>query len=215
MDSTGAFATVVRHDHNGKELYNTLYQKEYTVELGTFKKGLPPELMTKYLSIADISSTNIDDSTTVYTAGKFNNSLDAEIRKKQLIAEGLPDAKVVYKQGGKFYNAPAYNGNATNTNTNNNTGNNNTNNNTNNTNNNTANNNNTNNNNNNNNNTNNNTTNTNNNTANNNNTNNTNNTNNNTANNNTNTNTNNTNNNAINNQGVVLRVQLGAYKRFL
>lgn len=122
MDSTGAFAKVVRHDHNGKELYNSLYQKEYTVELGTFKKGLPPELMTKFLSIGDISSTNIDDSTTVYTAGKFNNLLDAELRKKQLIAEGLTDAKVVYKQNGKFYNAPAYtstNNNAVaNTNTN-------------------------------------------------------------------------------------------------
>lgn len=108
MDSTGAFATVVRHDHNGKELYNNLYQKEYMVDIGTFKKGLPPELMTKYLSIGDISSTNIDDSTTKYTAGKFNNLLDAELRKKQLIAEGLTDAKLVYKQNGKFYDVPAY-----------------------------------------------------------------------------------------------------------
>ncbi|MFL5763439.1 MAG: SPOR domain-containing protein [Bacteroidia bacterium] len=108
MDSTGAFAEVIRHDHNGKELYNTLYQKEYSVELGTFHSGLPPELMTKFLSIGDIASTNIDDSTTIYTAGKFNTLLDAEIRKKQLVAEGLKDAKVVYKQNGKFYNAPAY-----------------------------------------------------------------------------------------------------------
>ncbi len=108
MDSTGAFATVERHDHNGKELYSNLYQKEYSVEIGTFKKGLPPELMTKFLSIGDISSFNIDDSTTTYTAGKFNNLLDAEIRKKQLVEQGLTDAKVVYKQNGKFYNAPAY-----------------------------------------------------------------------------------------------------------
>ncbi len=130
MDSTGAFATVVKHDHNGKELYNSLYQKEYTVDVGTFKKGLPPELMTKFLSISDISSTNIDDSTTIYTAGKFNSLLDAELRKKQLVSEGLTNAKVVYKQGGKFYDAPAYtaannnsttNTTANNTNTNSNT----------------------------------------------------------------------------------------------
>ena len=108
MDSTGAFATVVRHDHNGKELYNSSFQKEYSVEVGTFKKGLPPELMTKFLSIGDISSSNIDDSTTTYTAGKFNNLLDAEIRKKQLVEQGLTEAKVVYKQNGKFYAAPAY-----------------------------------------------------------------------------------------------------------
>ncbi len=125
MDSTGAFATVVKHDHNGKELYNSLYQKEYMVDVGTFKKGLPPELMTKFLSIGDISNTNIDDSTTVYTAGKFNNLLDAELRKKQLVSEGLTGAKVVYKQNGKFYDAPAYNavnsGNANNTTNSNNT----------------------------------------------------------------------------------------------
>ena len=192
MDSTGAFATIVRHDHNGNELYNALYQKEYTVELGTFKKGLPPELMTKYLSIGDISSTTIDDSTTVYTAGKFNNLLEAEIRKKELIAEGLIDAKVVYKQGGKFFNAPAYT-NSTNT-TNNTTNSTNTNTNANNTTNTT--------------NTNNNTNNTNN-TTNNTNTNNTTNTTNNNTNNTTNTNT------TTATKGVVLRVQLGAYKNRL
>lgn len=108
MDSTGAFAEVVRHDHNGKDLYNSLYQKEYSVELGTFSKGLPPELMTKYLSIGDVSSTNINDSTTVYTVGKFNNLLDAENRKNALIKEGLTDAKVVYKQNGKFIDAPKF-----------------------------------------------------------------------------------------------------------
>jgi hypothetical protein len=210
MDSTGAFATVVRHDHNGKELYNNLYQKEYTVELGTYKTGLPPELMTKFLSIPDISSTNIDDSTTIYTAGKFSSLLDAELRKKELVNEGLKDAKIVYKQNGKFYDAPAYTNNPANTNTNNTTTNNNanTNNNTNNTN------------------TNNTTTNNNANT--NNNTNNTN-TNNTTTNNNANTNNTNTNNNNANNntnntvtpvnpgdtKGIVLRVQLGAYKNRL
>ena len=195
MDSTGAFATVVRHDHNGKEVYNTLYQKEYSVDVGTFKKGLPPELMTKFLSIGDISSTNIDDSTTIYTAGKFNNLLDAELRKKQLIDEGLTNAKVVYKQGGKFYDAPAYS--ATNPKNGNNTSN------SNNTNgNNTANN------------TNSNNTNTNSNTNTNTNTNNT------TNNTNSNTNTTNTNTNANTNStstggAVVIRVQLGAYKNRL
>lgn len=188
MDSTGAFATVVRHDHNGKELYNNLYQKEYMVDIGTFKKGLPPELMTKYLSIGDISSTNIDDSTTKYTAGKFNNLLDAELRKKQLIAEGLTDAKVVYKQNGKFYDAPAYNATTANNTTNtNNSNTNNTNNTTNNTNNST------------------NTNNT------------TNNTNNSTNTNNTTNSTNNTNstNTVPVSSGTVLRVQLGAYKNRL
>lgn len=107
VDSTGEFATVEYHDHNGARR-STAYQKEYTVELGTFKKGLPPDLMTKFLSINDITSTLVDDSTTVYSAGKFPDLLSAEQRKQQLISQGLPNAKVVYKQNGKFYDAPKY-----------------------------------------------------------------------------------------------------------
>jgi cell division protein FtsN len=161
------------------------------VALGTFKRGLPAELMTKYLSINDIASTNIDDSTTVYTAGKFNSLLDAENRKKQLAAEGMKDAKVVYKQNGKFYDAPNYSA-TTSTSTDTKTNNPNVTNNDSNTNPNTANNNSTNNN------TNSNNTNT-----------------NNTNTNTTNNSTTNSTNTAVNNQGIVLRVQLGAYKNRL
>ncbi len=112
MDSTGAFAKVETYDHNGN-LYSTGLQKEYTVQLGIFKKGLSPELMTKFLSINDINTSNIDDSTTIYTAGKFNNLLDAEKRKQQLVSEGLTDAIVVYKQNGRYFDAPANTGNTT------------------------------------------------------------------------------------------------------
>jgi hypothetical protein len=111
MDSTGAFNETVYYDHSGRA-GSSIAQKEYMVDLGTFKKGLPPDLMSKFLSIPDISSSNLDDSTTMYTAGKFNNLLDAEKRKQQLVNEGLADAKVVYKQNGKFYPAPAFNASA-------------------------------------------------------------------------------------------------------
>ena len=111
MDSTGAFATIENHTHNSA--YTNINQKEYTIEIGTFKTGLPPELMTKFLSVSDISSTILDDSTTIYTAGQYNSLLDAENRKKQLIDGGLKDAKVVYKQNGKFIDAPKYVSSAT------------------------------------------------------------------------------------------------------
>jgi hypothetical protein len=107
-DSTGMYAKVEHHDHNGNVFKNPALQKEYTVELGTFKKGLPPELMTKFLSINDISSTQLDDSTTIYTAGKFPDLLSAEKRKQELVGQGLTESKVVYKQNGKFYDAPKY-----------------------------------------------------------------------------------------------------------
>jgi hypothetical protein len=112
-DSTGLFAKVEHHDHNGNSFKNNFYQKEYTVELGTFQKGLPPELMTKFLSINDISSSPVNDSTTIYTAGKFPDLLSAEQRKRELVAQGLTDAKVVYKQNGKYYDAATIASNTT------------------------------------------------------------------------------------------------------
>jgi len=103
MDSIGAFASVVVHDHNGALVRNRFTEKEYTVELGIFKTGLPPDLMTKFLSIDDISTTVLDDSTTVYTAGSFTNPQEAEARKQELNTSGLTNIKVVYKQRGKFH----------------------------------------------------------------------------------------------------------------
>lgn len=103
MDSTGAFAKVEVHDHNGQLVRNRYTEKEYSVELGTFKTGLPPDLMTKFLSIDDISTTVLDDSTTVYTAGAFKSRQDAETRKEELTTSGLSNIKVVYKQRGKFH----------------------------------------------------------------------------------------------------------------
>ncbi|MCW3070115.1 MAG: hypothetical protein JWO44_5 [Bacteroidetes bacterium] len=107
-DSTGLFSKVEYHDHRVGGTAHNSFQKEYTVELGTFKKGLPPELMTQFLSVNDISSSAIDDSTTIYTAGKFPDLLSAEKRKQELVKQGLTDAKVVYRQNGKYYDAPKY-----------------------------------------------------------------------------------------------------------
>lgn len=104
MDSTGDFGLV--DDRDIASIKSG--QKEYSVELGTFKKGLPPNLMTKFLSINDIASTSTGDSSTIYTAGKFDNYQDAENRRQQLISQGLMDTKIVYKQNSKFYDAPSF-----------------------------------------------------------------------------------------------------------
>ncbi len=103
MDSTGAFAKVFVHDHNGMLVRNRYTEKQYTVELGEFKKGLPPALMTQFLSIDDIATTVTDDSTTVYTAGSFTNIQDATKRKEELNNDGLKNIKVVVKHRGRFY----------------------------------------------------------------------------------------------------------------
>lgn len=103
-DETGAFATVENRDKESIDAG----QKEYSVELGTFKKGLSPTLMTKFLGISDIASYTIHDSTTIYTAGKFDNYQDAEKRRQQLLSDGITEAKVIYKQNGKYNEAPVY-----------------------------------------------------------------------------------------------------------
>ena len=114
MDSTGAFAKVEVHDHNGKSFYTNFYQKEYMVSVGNFKKAVPAETMTKFLSVNDISSNILDDSTTMYTAGKYTTALDAEKRKQELIEQGFADAKVVFKQKGVFQDAPVFKSNVVN-----------------------------------------------------------------------------------------------------
>ena len=103
MDTIGAFAKTEVHDHNGSLVRNRYTEKEYSVELGVFRTGLPPDLMTKFLSIDDISTTVLDDSTTVYTVGSFTTKQGAETRKQELSASGLDNIKVVYKQRGKFH----------------------------------------------------------------------------------------------------------------
>ncbi len=114
LDSTMRYAEVVIRVHKGTQTAMNPNQKVYSVELGSFKKGLPPDLMTQFLSIQDIASNNLPDSTTTYTAGRFKNLLDANFRKQQLISEGLTNLKVVYKQNGKYYDVPDYSSPVTN-----------------------------------------------------------------------------------------------------
>lgn len=111
MDSTGEFAQVIVRNHEAignfpKE--STASNKEYTVELGTYKNGIPTSLMTKLLSISDVKVNNMPDSTTVYTAGNYSNYLDAERRKKQLTDEdSINNTKIVSIENGIFVDATA------------------------------------------------------------------------------------------------------------
>jgi hypothetical protein len=108
-DSTGEFAeTIIITKEKRASSKGT-----YTVQLGTYKKGVSPEIMTKILSIKDVSTTSVNDSTTVYAAGTYNMLTEAETRKEQLIKDGFPDAMVVFKQNGQFSAPPKVDPNAT------------------------------------------------------------------------------------------------------
>jgi hypothetical protein len=103
-DSTMKYAIHVTLPPGGGEMFSkqSSAKKNYTVLLGTFHKGLSTEKMTRFLSIEDIRSTGVNDSTTIYTAGHFTDVLEAEKRKEQLFADGLTDSKVVYEKDGQF-----------------------------------------------------------------------------------------------------------------
>jgi hypothetical protein len=107
-DSTLKYAVHVVLPPGGKHYYGAPVSPDYTILLGTYKKGLSNENMNKYLSIPDIRTTNLSDSSTAYSAGKFDDALEADKRKQQLIAQGNPDARVVVLRNGKFVDADIF-----------------------------------------------------------------------------------------------------------
>jgi len=101
MDSTGAFAQIEVQNTIGKAHKNGVKNISYTVQLGRFSKGIPPDVMDKLLSIPEVNSTTIDSST-VYTVGRYTDFSVAQKRQQQLIQDGLSDAQVVYRKDKDF-----------------------------------------------------------------------------------------------------------------
>jgi hypothetical protein len=102
MDTTGAFARIEVQNTIGKPHGAGVKNIGYTVQLGRYSKGIPPEIMDKLLSIPEVNSTTMPDSSTVYTVGRYTDYAIAQQRQKQLIQDGITDAKVVYKSGKDF-----------------------------------------------------------------------------------------------------------------
>ena len=78
-------------------------RKEYTVELASFKGGVPDDVMAFLLSIGDVRSTEIGDETVFYTAGSYEDINLAIQRQQEFISNGFKDAKVGYFQGEQYY----------------------------------------------------------------------------------------------------------------
>ncbi len=79
--------------------------QEYLILIGVFKSGLPNTTMTKFLSIRDVETTPLPDSSIAYTVGHYTNFADAQSRKRTSVKEGMKDAKIVYKKDGQFVEA--------------------------------------------------------------------------------------------------------------
>lgn len=72
-----------------------VYRRELVILLGNYKEGVPPEDMSKLLSVPDVRNTMQPDSSTAYIAGSYGKMSDAEKRKEKMIAAGFPNAKVM------------------------------------------------------------------------------------------------------------------------
>jgi hypothetical protein len=98
-DSTGALFAKTEIVRTNKSYVATpgTERKVYMVSLGNYSKGVSNEVLTRMLSVPDLTGTMLADSTTIYTAGKFYDLRDAEKRRKQLEAQGFSHPTLVYK----------------------------------------------------------------------------------------------------------------------
>lgn len=111
-DSTGKYVHMT-YDSSGVkngDLYGT---QEYVVEIGKYSKGVSSKETDKILSIADVKSYSQKDSSTIYTAGSYDDYQLANIRKENLKAQGFKDAKVVLKRGNQIVDEDKSAGGAT------------------------------------------------------------------------------------------------------
>jgi hypothetical protein len=75
---------------------------QYIVSLGSYDRGIPIDLLTKFLSIHDIQTIKVTEKKSMYTAGTYNNLGDATTRKQQLIDAGLTNAIVMINENGVY-----------------------------------------------------------------------------------------------------------------
>ena len=101
MDSTGRYAKI-RKTKSGHEITKIQSPPKYRIQLGAYTTGISPDLINKFLSIPDISSTTINDSVTIYATGNYSDLAEAEKRKNDLVVSGIPTATVVIYKNGKF-----------------------------------------------------------------------------------------------------------------
>jgi hypothetical protein len=97
-DSTGEYHAVnVRLSGQNVAGTGGAERKTYMVSLGTYNSAITNEQMMRFLSVPDIATHTLYDSSTAYTAGKFYDLVEAERRRKALEAQGFPKTVIVYK----------------------------------------------------------------------------------------------------------------------
>jgi cell division protein FtsN len=83
--------------------------ESYIVQLGTFKNGVPPELLDKFLTVPDVKTVMGEDSMVTYSIGPFTDISVAENKKKELVNNGIKEAFVTgYDKDGKEVDIEKY-----------------------------------------------------------------------------------------------------------
>ena len=100
MDSTGRYAKISKTKSESE--ITKVQPLKYRIQLGAYTTGISPDLINKFLSIPDITSTTINDSVTIYATGNYSDRAEAEKRKNDLVISGIPTATVVIYKNGKF-----------------------------------------------------------------------------------------------------------------
>ncbi len=108
FDSTGKFAKVIyltnpNKKGGDKNIDPKKQPKDYTVELVRYYGGIPADEMAYLLSIGDVKSFSIGDTTVVYTAGSYEDVRRAVARRDEYRAEGLKSARVGYFKGENYF----------------------------------------------------------------------------------------------------------------
>jgi cell division protein FtsN len=98
-DTTGKFSKIVHTKYEAHYKKPNLY---YMVQLGVFDKGIPANMINKFLSIPDVSSMPVNETTTAYNVGLYTDYKEAINRKNEIIKNGIEGATLVMVKNGKI-----------------------------------------------------------------------------------------------------------------
>ncbi len=103
-DSTGIHANIVNLDSARGHYADPMRQpKRFTVELARYKGGIPNDEMAYLLSIGDVKSFSVGDTTVVYAAGNYEDVRIAVKRRDEFRKEGMKSARVGYFKGDNYF----------------------------------------------------------------------------------------------------------------
>lgn len=74
----------------------------YRVHLGSFKDGVPTDLLDLYLSLGNVQHQKDEEGVTHYLLGEFDSAGKAEQEKKKILDKGLTNVYVVGDYNGKL-----------------------------------------------------------------------------------------------------------------